>query len=253
VSPDGRTLYVPSFEGPHWYVVDAQTGNLIRKLVTAPATDGAHNTIYAIDGSRVFMAGLRSRAISIADARTHTVAQTVGGFTNNCRVFTIDGAGALVYTTVNGLLGFEIGDVRTGKMIHRVEVKGFGWEGRVRGHGVPSHGVALSPDEKEIWVADGANAFLHVFDNTVMPPRQVQDIPLRSEAFWITWGLNGRVYPSSGDIIDAATKRVIGGLRDETGRLVESEKLVEVVFREGKIVRTVDQFGVGQVRKPATN
>jgi hypothetical protein len=37
VSPDGMTLYVPSFEGPHWYVVDSRTGNLIKKL-PAPAT-----------------------------------------------------------------------------------------------------------------------------------------------------------------------------------------------------------------------
>ena len=64
--------------------------------------------------------------------------------------------------------------------------------------------------------------------------------------------LNGKVLPSSGDIIDAASKKVIGGLRDETGREVQSEKLVEVLFVDGKPVRTVDQFGIGQVLS-ATN
>src|SRR5215510_15579359 len=59
LSPDGQTMYVPSFEGMHWYVVDAKTGNLIKKL-PAPASAGAHNTIWSLDGSKVFMAGLRS-------------------------------------------------------------------------------------------------------------------------------------------------------------------------------------------------
>ena len=34
VSPDGTLLYVPSFEGPHWHVIDAKTGNVIAKIVT---------------------------------------------------------------------------------------------------------------------------------------------------------------------------------------------------------------------------
>src|SRR5258706_2540898 len=28
ISPDGKQLYVPSFEGPHWTVVDGATGNV---------------------------------------------------------------------------------------------------------------------------------------------------------------------------------------------------------------------------------
>ena len=47
ISPDGKMLYVPSFEGPHWHVVDAETGDVIAKVVT---NSGAHNTIYGPDG-----------------------------------------------------------------------------------------------------------------------------------------------------------------------------------------------------------
>src|SRR5262249_54006654 len=53
ISPDGATLYVPSFEGPHWNVVDALTGDTIAKIVT---NSGAHNTIYSRDGARVYLA-----------------------------------------------------------------------------------------------------------------------------------------------------------------------------------------------------
>src|SRR5436190_5946257 len=33
VSPDGKTLYVPSLEGPHWHVVDSASGAVIAKIV----------------------------------------------------------------------------------------------------------------------------------------------------------------------------------------------------------------------------
>ena len=34
VSPDGKILYVPSLEGPHWHAVDAATGDVLAKIVT---------------------------------------------------------------------------------------------------------------------------------------------------------------------------------------------------------------------------
>ncbi len=34
------------------------------------------------------------------------------------------------------------------------------------GHGCPSHGIALTPDESEIWVVDNINYGVLVYDNT---------------------------------------------------------------------------------------
>ncbi|PWT97564.1 MAG: hypothetical protein C5B51_31160 [Terriglobia bacterium] len=253
LSPDGKTMYVPSFEGSNWYVVDARTGNLNKNLPT-PASAGAHNTIWSLDGSKVFMAGLRSKTMSIADPTTNTVVQTVGPFANNVRPFTVNGAGTLIYANVNDLLGFQIADVKTGKVIYTVQVQGYGWaRERLTGHGCPSHGVALSPDEKEVWVTDGSNSAVHVFDNTVMPPKQIKSIKMRDEPFWLTFSSDGKwVYSSTGDIIDATTKQVIAGLKDELGREVQGEKAVEVVYRDGKPFKAVDQFGVGQVMGSAS-
>src|SRR6202030_2124671 len=47
ISPDGKILYTPSFEGPHWNVVDAVSGDVITKITTK---SGSHNTIYSLDG-----------------------------------------------------------------------------------------------------------------------------------------------------------------------------------------------------------
>ena len=72
ISPDGKILYVPSFEGPHWHVVDAATGDVIAKIVTG---SGAHNTVYGPDGKRVYLAGLKSPLLTVADPTTHTVVE----------------------------------------------------------------------------------------------------------------------------------------------------------------------------------
>ncbi|MEX2261375.1 MAG: YncE family protein [Bryobacteraceae bacterium] len=245
LSPDGKILYVPSFEGPHWNVVNAATGDTIAAVVTK---SGAHNTVYSLDGTRAYLAGLRSPLLSVADTKTHTVVKTVGPFSHSIRPFTVNGSRTLCFVNVNNLLGFEVGDLRTGKMLHRVEVKGY-QQGPVKRHGCPSHGIALTPDEKELWVTDGANSMLHVFDSTVMPPKQMTSIKVRDQPGWITFSIDGlRTYSSSGEVIDTRTKKVIATLEDEAGRHVGSEKVVEIVFRNGKPIRAGDQFGLGAKR-----
>jgi hypothetical protein len=248
LSPDGTILYVPSFEGPHWHAVNAMTGDVLARIDTG---SGAHNTIYGPDGKQVFLAGLKSPLLSIADPRTHKVVATVGPFGSAIRPFTINGSQTLCFVNVNGLLGFEVGDIKTGKMLHRVEVEGFE-KGPVKRHGCPSHGVALTPDEKELWLADGANSRVHIFDATVMPPKQVATIGLRDQPGWITFSLDGRYgYPSTGEVIDTRSRQILTILKDEHGGTVQTEKVVEVVFTGSKPARAGDQFGIGRAAGPA--
>lgn len=243
MTPDGKVLYVPSFEGPHWNAVDAASGDV---LATVETNSGAHNTVCGRDGKRMYLAGLKSPILRVADPTTHKLIQEVGPFSGSIRPFTVNAAQTLCFVNVNGLLGFEIGDLKTGKMLHRVEVEGFK-QGTVKRHGCPSHGIGLTPDEKEVWVCDAANSHLHIFDATLMPPKQVADIKLRDEPGWVTFSLDGKyAYPSTGEVIDTKTLKIIATLADEKGREVHSEKLVEIVFKDGTPVRTGDQFGVGR-------
>jgi hypothetical protein len=243
LSPDGKTMYVPSFEGPHWHVVDALTGEVIKKI---ELNSGAHNTVYSLDGRFAYLAGLKSPMLRVADARAHTIAKEIGPFSNVIRPLTINNAQTFCYVNVNDLLGFEVGDMKTGKMLHRVEVSGF-QKGPTKRHGCPSHGVGLTPDEKELWLCDAFNERAHVFDNTVMPPKQIMSIKLREQPGWVTFSLDGKLaYPSTGEVIDVKTKKIITALSDETGRPVHSEKLLEIDFAGAKPTRAGDQFGLGR-------
>lgn len=243
LTPDGRTLYVPSFEGPHWHIVDALTGDVIKRL---DPNSGAHNTIVSLDGKFAYLAGLKSPLLPVVDTRTREIVRKVGPFGNVIRPFTVNGDNSLCFVNVNDLLGFEVGDLRTGKMLHRIEVTGF-QRGPTKRHGCPSHGIGLTPDEKEIWICDAFNERVHLFDATVMPPKQVASIKLREQPGWVTFSLDGRwAYPSTGEVIDVRTRKIVTALSDEMGRQVHSEKLVEVVWNNGKLVRTGDQFGLGR-------
>jgi DNA-binding beta-propeller fold protein YncE len=245
ISPDGKLLYVPSFEGPNWNVLEASTGKTIARL---EPNSRAHNTVYGLDGRAVYLAGLGSPLLSVADPETHKVVKTVGPFAHSIRPFTVNGKQTLAYVNVNELLGFEIGDIATGRKLHRVEVQGFE-KGPVKRHGCPSHGVGLTPDESEVWVVDAANQRVHVFDNTILPPKQGPSIALRDQPGWITFTLDGQhAIASTGEVIDVKSKKIVAALGDENGREVHSEKVVEVIWKNGKPVRNGDQFGVGRKR-----
>jgi DNA-binding beta-propeller fold protein YncE len=246
ISPDGKILYVPQLEGTAWHVVNAMTGDVIATIEAEP---GSHNTIYSADGQRVYLASLRSPVLAVADARTQKIESKVGPFDNMIRPFTVNGDNTLVFVNINGLLGFEVGDLQTGKKLYRVEVDGYS-QGPVKRHGCPSHGIALTPDEKELWLADCANNAIHVFDATVMPPKQVTSIKVRDCIGWVSFSIDGRFgYSSTGEIIDVKTKKIVATLQDETGRPVQSEKLFELVIENGKVIRAGNQFGVGMKQK----
>jgi DNA-binding beta-propeller fold protein YncE len=242
-TPDGKTLFVPSFEKDTWNVVEATKGEALGTIETK---SGAHNTICGLSGEKAYLAGLKSPLLFVADTRTHKVIDKVGPFAASIRPFTVNGAETLCFVNVNELLGFEVGDLKTGKQLHRVEVPEFK-KGMVKRHGCPSHGIGLTPDEKEVWVVDAANERVHVFDNTAMPPKYAESVKLREQPGWVTFSLDGKyAYPSTGEVIDTVTKKVVATLADEKGGEVHSEKMVEIHVRDGVPVVAGDQFGLGR-------
>jgi len=246
LSPDGETIYAPELGAPKWIVADAATGAPVASI---DKPGRPHNTQFSDDGTRVyFEAEGDTRTMSVVDAKTRTIVKEIGPFGNMVRPFTFNGRQTLVFANINDFLGFEIADLHSGKVIHHVEVPGV-TAGRSPTHGIPSHGIAMTQDESEIWIADNANAYLRVFDATTMPPVMKTSVKVRDEPGWITFGIDGTLaYPSTGDVVDVKTKRIVATLQDENGDNAESEKMLEIDFAGGKPVAAGDQFGKGKVR-----
>ncbi len=245
ISPDGKTMYLPSLEQTFWNVVDCETGAVIKKIEVVRR---AHNTVYGPSGNQVYLADIASPLLHVADTKTHTIVKKVGPFSNGIRPFTINNSETLAFVTVDSLLGFEVADLRTGKLTDHIVVEGWN-KGPVRRHGNPSHGIGLTPDEKEVWVADGYNMRMHVF-SAVKPYQQLTTIPLQDMPGWVTFSMDGKyAYPSSGEVIEVKTRKILLTLQDEFYNNVASEKMVEVHISGNKAVKAGDQFGIGRAAK----
>jgi DNA-binding beta-propeller fold protein YncE len=250
LTPDGKTLVVGSDLKDFWYVIDAQSGTLKGKI-QAPKSMFAHNMALSPDGKTVFMAP-NGVTMTVGDVPSMKAIKTIT-FSDHVRPFVINHDATRVYANLNNLLGFEIADVKTGEVIKRIEAPAEMWKAKwgdlnqhFFGHGCPSHGIALTPDESEIWVVDNINYGVLVYDNTGEWPVLKMTFPTTASADWITMGLDGKyAFLSSSDVVEVKTKKIVAQLKDEYGKPMHSEKFLEMAFSNGKLLRTVSQFGQG--------
>jgi len=243
-TPDGKFVYLPKRHGRSWDVIDVDLKKVVSNVLIPYGNP--HNTWCSKDGSWMYLAGLGNENLYIADVKTHKIVRTIGPFEpspekgwgwidkttdgpKGIRPFAVTNDDRYCYVNIDGILGYEIGDIKSGKRTGRVEIQGYP---KIRGgHLTTSHGVNITPDQKEIWVSNDAGPYVHVFDCTATPHKQVADIKLNHRNGWITFGIDGRyAYPSSGDVIDTKTKKIVA-------QLIESEKLVEVQFEYGQAIR----------------
>src|SRR5262249_47434606 len=153
ISPDGNTIYMPTGEsasGGIWKVIDANSGNVTTSIDSGGI--GPHNTVVGPDGARVYLGPRYTKYLLVASTRTNQVIRKIGpvGGVGGIRPFTINGAQNLAFITLSGLLGFQVGDISTGSILYTVPVRGFPASGGATS--APSHGISLSPDEKEVYL-----------------------------------------------------------------------------------------------------
>jgi DNA-binding beta-propeller fold protein YncE len=261
ISPDGKTIYMPDGElssDGTWYVIDANSGNETGTIIGGL---GPHNTIVSLNGTHVYLGGRDYNYLEVADTTTHQVIKKIGPLYSSVRPFTINGAETLAYTTATGFLGFQVSDITTGQVLYTVPIHGFSWDGS--GPSAPSHGISLSSDEKELYVMDSPNSYVHVFDVSGVPcsaPVQVADIKVTSMAGnesncaydclkdgWLQHSRDGRfVYVGdSGDVIDTATRKSVITLP----ALSNTRKMLEIDWQNGVPILTTSRSGLGYVTK----
>ena len=175
-----------------------------------------------------YLAAWESNRLSVADTASNTITREIGPFSGHLCPFTINRKDTLVFANIDGLVGFEVGDLQTGLVLDRVQVNGY-TPAQLATYECPSHGLAFTSDERELWVADGVDNRLRIFDATTYPPVEKSSVQLTRQPRSITFSRDGRfAYASTGNVLDVATKRIVAALKDEQGRVVESEQMVEV-------------------------
>ena len=246
VTPDGKKLYAPT--GWWWrgtnsgmLVLNPANGEVMNRLPSGPQ---AHNSIASLDGQFVYL-GTETN-FWVYRAKDDALVQrfeSVGE--RGVFPFTVDSRNRTAYICLGQHVGFDVLDLRKGKMLHRVMAADPG-NGQTIAH--RTHGAGLTPDEKELWISDQDGKKLFIFDATQMPPKQSGHVDLSVGGHgWITFSLDGRyAWSHTPDIIDARSRKIVATLKDENGQLVSGSKFIEVHFRNGKVVAMGDQFGVGR-------
>jgi DNA-binding beta-propeller fold protein YncE len=257
ITPDGKTLYIPYRHEDNWKAVDAATGQVKATIpvgrgkqydTDAIADIGPHNTWMNRAGSRVYLEVLTEPYVYIADVATNTLLGKIGPFSKGIRPFAVSDDEQRVYASVDALLGFEIGAVGKaprwdGPMVQRIEAQvpasrlaDIPTPPARKPHSTPSHGINITPDQKEIWMVDGVYGYVHVFDITQPAPKQIAAIPLfassaeRPHPGWVSFSIDGRfAYPDGGAVIDTKTKTVVA-------RIPTTEKLMEIDFDRTRAV-----------------
>jgi DNA-binding beta-propeller fold protein YncE len=263
ISPDGKTIYMPdgsqSYDG-NVYIINASDGAVTGTMNTTPGAS-THNTYVNLQGTHVYTGAVNNNNLFEFDAKTHKVIKKIGPLQAGVRPYAINRAETLAYTVASSFLGFEVSDITTGKLLYHVPIKGFT---APADNTAPSHGVSLSPDEKEVYVIDSPNSYVHVFDVAGLPakpPVQVADIAVPSMAGletpcsydcqkegWLEHSRDGRyVYVGdAGVAIDTKTRKIAAHIP----ALINGRKFLEVDWAGDIPVFANGRHGVGYAGLP---
>jgi DNA-binding beta-propeller fold protein YncE len=261
LSRDGRTIFMPVGElatSGSWKVVSADTGDV---LATISAGRGPHNTVVGQSGRWVYLGPRGDNYLYVANATTFRVTRRVGPLVSGVRPFTLNGRETLAYTTATHYLGFQVGNLRTGHVLYTVPVRGFSWSAATFAPSAPSHGIALSPNEKRLAVIDGPNSYVHVYDVSHVPrraPRKVADVPVSTMTGnespclydcardgWLEYSRDGRFLyvGDAGDVLDTRTWNRVAALP----ALRNTRKFLELWWRNGSVVYAGARASTGHV------
>jgi YVTN family beta-propeller protein len=163
VTPDGKYVAVPIRDGDSVDIVDV----LQQKVVKTLPIKEPHNAVSTASNRYMFVSSMGSNAVNIIDLKTMSFSAIVpaGG---RPRPYVISSDGKTMYVAVSFLHGFDIVDIPEKKVLERVEMPArHSGAPRPRKFETPdtlTHGLALTPDGKELWVTSLLDDSIYIYD-----------------------------------------------------------------------------------------
>jgi YVTN family beta-propeller protein len=183
-TPDGSIAYIPC-DDASWWVVDTVHARVLTRIATGGRP---HNTLCSPDGKRMYLGPKGSYHVLIADTSTHKLIDEIP-LSDAPRPIAISRDEKRLYANVDTLIGFEVADITSRKVIHRVEAD---VPAELLRTASRSHGIGLRPDEQELWMCDVFHDRTYVFDLTVAPPRQIATIVMKGGGYWMCFAPDGK-------------------------------------------------------------
>jgi len=247
LSKDCSKLYMPVGEydaSGEWKIVNTATGE-DEGSISTPGS-GGHDGTLSFDGKLLVMGEKTYSHLVLYHAETAKVQTQSPALVNGVRPNTVNGADSEVFTTASGYDGFQVSSTAEGGAIQYTE--NFN-EGGSCGQSTCSHGISLSPDNKEVAVIDAVHNAVQFWNvegvATGHAPAHVATVPVHlvSEG-WVQHSYDGRYLfvGDSGDVISTATHTVVAHLAALEG----TRQSLEVDWEGTRTVATTQRTGVGR-------
>ncbi len=208
-TPDGKFIYVPCKDGQYW-VIDGHQ----KKVVTKIRTGGRpHNTQASRDGKLMYLSPMGSpKRVTIVDL--HDGHKVIGEipFDNVVRPPALAPDGKRIYQQIDGLLGFQVADT-TSRTVFATVPHNIREEFRTIGS--RCHGLAIRPDQKEIWSCNLNHKIVHIHDITTDEFPEIGQVPMIDHIYWLCFSPDSKYAyisirgASKIAVVDTHTKKVL--------------------------------------------
>jgi YVTN family beta-propeller protein len=211
-TPDGRYVAVPIRDGDRVDIVDMTRKKVAKSLpVHVP-----HNAFNAGNNNDLYVSSMGDNEIDRIDLTTMEYAARIptGGIP---RPYAVSNDEKTLYTAITKLHGFTVADIAARKVIGRVELPPAPPLDCPLEVDTPTHGLALTPDGKQLWVTSLADAGVYVYD--VAAKKTSAMIPVGKCPNWIAFSPDGKYgVVSNSDtndcsIIDVRTRREVARVK----------------------------------------
>jgi len=165
ISRDGRRVYVGIIQAPGGVdVIDTASFQMVK---TIPTKGSIHNTYVTPDGKYVVAGSIQGKTINVIDAKTEEPAWTLEldlGIRPMAFSANPDGSTKWIFPQLSAFNGFAVVDFATHKEIRRIKNPDLPQgKSEIPEGADPSHGMAVTPDQKVLVVCSRLNNALYTY------------------------------------------------------------------------------------------
>ena len=165
ISRDGRRVYVGIIQAPGGVdVIDTASFQMVK---TIPTKGSIHNTYVTPDGKYVVAGSIQGKTINVIDAKTEEPAWTLEldlGIRPMAFSANPDGSTKWIFAQLSAFNGFAVVDFATHKEIRRIKNPDLPpGKSEIPEGADPSHGMAVTPDQKILVVCSRLNNALYTY------------------------------------------------------------------------------------------
>lgn len=169
VTANGKFVYVPLRDAAAVDIVETGSMKVIKHI---GLRESPHNAYTSANGQHVYVTTIEGKTIFVFDPASHTIVSEIepGG---KVRPIALTKDESLMYVALSELHGFAVVSISQRKTLRKVMLPPLPPETPRPYLDTYTHGLALTPDERELWVTSCPGAALYAYS--------VPDLKLRAK------------------------------------------------------------------------